>query len=119
MRNFNHVLVKAALQLYLMGLIFSSCHSSIWKLFSIQASVRIQVITQIFDEWSACILALEGHSEGVNDVVFYPNGSRVASGSADQTVQVWDVAIGKKLLCMEVSQPRQTQCSGPRRSGGL
>ena len=52
-------------------------------------------MTQVPDEWNACIQTLEGHSSGVNSMVFSPDESRVASGSLDNTVRVWDVQTGQ------------------------
>ncbi|KZP22859.1 hypothetical protein FIBSPDRAFT_952434 [Athelia psychrophila] len=37
---------------------------------------------------------LEGHTSTVNSVVFSPDGQRIASGSDDGTVQIWDAKIG-------------------------
>jgi WD40 repeat protein len=38
-----------------------------------------------------------GHSAGVNAVVWSPDGKRIASGSQDLTVQVWDAADGSHV----------------------
>jgi WD domain, G-beta repeat/Type II secretion system (T2SS), protein G len=38
---------------------------------------------------------LTGHTKGVTSVAFSPNGELLASGSADDTVNLWDVATGK------------------------
>ncbi len=38
-----------------------------------------------------------GHSDAVNAVAWSPDGTRIASGSDDGTVQVWDAASGKIL----------------------
>jgi eukaryotic-like serine/threonine-protein kinase len=35
-----------------------------------------------------------GHSQGVMAIAWSPNGSRIASGSHDKTVQVWDASDG-------------------------
>ena len=43
------------------------------------------------------ICSLRGHEGIVNSVAFNPDGTRLASGSADNTVKVWDV-----LSCQEV-----------------
>jgi len=33
-----------------------------------------------------------GHSDGINDVQWSPNGTKIASASLDKTVQVWLVS---------------------------
>ena len=99
--TFNYVLNKAPLQLYNVGLHFSPFHSIFRKLFSVNASRDIKVMTQIPDEWNACIQTLEGHSQEVNSVVFSPDGSRVASGSEDRTARVWDVQTGECQYTLE------------------
>ncbi|RYP07415.1 hypothetical protein DL765_009162 [Monosporascus sp. GIB2] len=48
--------------------------------------------------WNACLSTLEGHGSYITSVAFSPDGSRLASGSSDCTVKVWDVATGASRL---------------------
>jgi WD40 repeat protein len=38
-----------------------------------------------------------GHTNQIHSVAFSPNGKRIASGSRDWTIRVWDVEICKKI----------------------
>ena len=44
---------------------------------------------------------LVGHSESVNALSFSPDGSRLASGSDDKTVRLWDGATGAPISTLE------------------
>src|ERR1700727_2112159 len=44
---------------------------------------------------------LKGHRGGVTSVAFSPDGKLLASGSADKTIKLWDVATGKKEATMK------------------
>jgi WD40 repeat protein/serine/threonine protein kinase len=44
---------------------------------------------------------LRGHKGGVSSVAFSPDGTRLVSGSFDQTVKVWDAATGQEALALK------------------
>jgi WD40 repeat protein len=44
--------------------------------------------------WPAIQYVLEGHSDSVHSVAFSQDGKRIASGSYDNTIRVWDAETG-------------------------
>src|SRR5262249_21349521 len=42
-----------------------------------------------------------GHQDGIEAIAYAPDGLRVASGSADGTVRLWDAATGKEIGCLD------------------
>src|SRR5436190_3145764 len=94
MYSFSHILTRAPLQLYCAGLFFSPSNSIFRRLFNCQAYKGLKVRTQLLNQWNECLYTLEGHSRQVTSVIFSPDGSRVASGSGDNTVRVWDTQTG-------------------------
>jgi len=48
--------------------------------------------------WNPVLGPLKMHTDGVSCVAFSPNGRRIASGSLDETVLVWDAVTGKVVV---------------------
>ena len=61
----------------------------VWQVMSVLDAVRRRIA-----EWVFSVYTYRGHSNAVQAVAWSPDGSRIASGSADKTVQVWDAANG-------------------------
>ena len=43
-----------------------------------------------------------GHRDWVSVVAFSPDGARIASGSKDKTVRIWNLATGQELACLRL-----------------
>ncbi|KIX08794.1 uncharacterized protein Z518_03451 [Rhinocladiella mackenziei CBS 650.93] len=95
MYSFSHILTQAPLQLYSSGVFFSPTDSSFRRMLASLINIDLVVATQLRRQWSECIQTLEGHSREVISVVFSLDGTRLASGSDDSTVRVWDVQTGE------------------------
>jgi WD40 repeat protein len=52
-------------------------------------------------DWNACLQTLEGHSHLVNSVAFSHDCQRLASGSSDDTIKIWDTASGRCIQTLE------------------
>ncbi|HEY9626221.1 MAG TPA: serine/threonine-protein kinase [Coleofasciculaceae cyanobacterium] len=63
-----------------------------YSLWQIYASPSVQNITQI-----SPLRTLQGHTSFVNALAISPDGKTLVSGSADQTIKIWDWVTGTEL----------------------
>ena len=95
------VIEQAPLQLYCSALVFAPRNSIIRRQFEDYILDWIQLKPKVQAHWNAALQTLEGHTDSVWSVAFSPNGKQVVSGSADQTVRLWDAATGTALQTLE------------------
>jgi WD40 repeat protein len=59
--------------------------------------------------WDVCtgevLKTLQGHTDSVRAIAFNPDGTIIASGSADETIKLWDVETGKCLKTLRADRP--------------
>ncbi|WAO93446.1 Vegetative incompatibility protein HET-E-1 [Fusarium falciforme] len=91
----------APLQVYASALVFSPTRSLVREVFEKEELNWITLKPSVESDWNACLQTLEGHDESVNSVAFSADGQRLASGSGDRTVKVWDAATGACIRTLE------------------
>ncbi|KAG8664174.1 uncharacterized protein FPOAC1_013881 [Fusarium poae] len=84
----------APLQAYASALVFSPEHSLTRELFKKEEPDWMVLKPRMEADWNAYEKTLEGHGDSVTSVVFSADGQRLASGSDDKTVKIWDAATG-------------------------
>jgi WD40 repeat protein len=89
----------APLQTYVSALVFSTTRGLVKTLFEREAPQWTRITPDIEEEWNACLQTLEGHGSSVNSVAISPHLTRLASGSWDKTVRIWDASSG---TCLQI-----------------
>ncbi|KAK6356060.1 hypothetical protein TWF718_000434 [Orbilia javanica] len=93
---------KAPLQVYSSAMIFTPETSVIRAQFQDHISKEISKFPKARQFWGAELQSIEGHRGSVRTVAFSSDGTRLASGSEDGTVRLWDIETGEELKRLEV-----------------
>ncbi|PTD03474.1 Vegetative incompatibility protein HET-E-1 [Fusarium culmorum] len=91
--NFS-VVAEAPLQIYCC-LAFAPSKTVLRKTLKHAIPKWIENLPKVEENWDARLLTLEGHSNVVNSVVFSHDSKKMASGSLDNTIRIWDAEIGR------------------------
>ncbi|KAL2197078.1 hypothetical protein P885DRAFT_68962 [Corynascus similis CBS 632.67] len=91
------VIEQAPLQAYTSALVFAPANGLIKTCFKAEYPDWISTKPVVDADWNACVQTLEGHSDSVCSVAFSPDSQRLASGSGDNTIKIWDTALGSCL----------------------
>ncbi|KAI5861008.1 WD40-repeat-containing domain protein [Durotheca rogersii] len=89
----------APLQVYASALIFSPTNSLIRQLS--EKPSWVTVTRGVAPDWDACLHTLEGHTDRVAAVAFSYDDQRLATGSFDKTIRIWDPILGHCIQILE------------------
>ncbi|KAK1776790.1 hypothetical protein QBC45DRAFT_204092 [Copromyces sp. CBS 386.78] len=99
--SYKSIIEQAPLQTYISALIFAPSGSLIKRNFKVEEPEWIRTKPAVEWDWNACLHTLEGHSGTVSSVAFSPDGQRLASGSWDKTIKIWDPPSGSCLQTLK------------------
>jgi WD40 repeat protein len=91
---FGSVISQSAPHIYMSALPFAPATSEVSRHFLPYFPRTLSVEMGRVNAWPAIQYVLEGHSNSVNSVTFSQDGKRIASGSWDDTIRVWDAETG-------------------------
>ncbi|KAJ6016516.1 hypothetical protein N7540_011107 [Penicillium herquei] len=90
---------SSPLQVYSSSLIFSPMLSLTRRGYQRESPGWILNEPIVEEDWGSCLQTLEGHSGMVRSIAWSHDGSRLASGSGDNTIRIWDIDTGQ---CMSM-----------------
>ena len=91
---FHSIVRSSALHIYHSALSFTPPGTRLYQMYSRRFPNRIIPTQGVRQHW-------RGHSGSVYDLSFSPDGFRLASGSGDKTVRLWDGATGLPIATLE------------------
>ena len=96
-KNFHTPISESAPHIYLLALSFLPSESRISKYFLLHFLHWLAVTTGLKNDWSFLPHVWTGHADAMWSVALLLDGKYVVSGSADRTIQIWDINTGKTV----------------------
>lgn len=94
---FGGVILHSTPHLYVSALPFSPLNSTISRKCTTKFLNTLRVSSGRNKNWTAAQTVIRGHTGYVYSVSFSPDGARIATGSDDCTVRLWDAVTGQPI----------------------
>jgi WD40 repeat protein len=94
---FAGIILHSTPHLYVSALPFSPVNCALSRTFSARFPNSLRVASGRDVNWTAVQTVIIGHTGAVKSLSFSPDGTRIATGSDDCTVRVWDAATGQPV----------------------
>ncbi|KAG2069071.1 hypothetical protein BDR04DRAFT_1157151, partial [Suillus decipiens] len=94
---FGGIVSHSTPHLYVSALPFTPSNSPLSRNFHALFPNTLRVALGRHMNWPAVLAELMGHTDSVLSVSFSPDGTRIVTGSQDQTVRLWDAATGQPV----------------------
>jgi WD40 repeat protein len=96
-RYFGIAVTRSAPHIYVSALPFAPSSSLILKQYHPLFPRTLSLEYGRLFHWPALKMTIGSHDGLVSSIAFSPDGRRIASGSHDNTIRVWDAAIGEAV----------------------
>ncbi|KAG6327627.1 hypothetical protein ID866_11462, partial [Astraeus odoratus] len=96
-RTFASAIAKSTPHLYISAVPMSPSNSLISRMVINKFYNSAKVVVGHTRDWPSVEVELKGHTDFVRSVAFSPDGTRIISGSHDNTVRVWDAERGVQI----------------------
>src|SRR5262245_48731111 len=91
---------RSSQHVYYSCLPFAPRESELYKAYGTEAKTSVNVLMGQRLEWSRSLATPTGHKDQVGCVAISSDGKRIASGSGDAAIRVWDARSGMHLLTL-------------------
>ncbi|KAJ5165461.1 uncharacterized protein N7500_007291 [Penicillium coprophilum] len=88
-------------QVYISSLIFSPMNSITRNCYLKERPAWVLNEPVIEKNWGPCLQALEGHYDSISSIAWSQHKNRLASGSHDNTIRIWDPDTGQCALVLQ------------------
>jgi WD40 repeat protein len=96
-QEFHVPIATSALHIYVSALSFTPHGTALYAVYSTEPRHLVNVAVGTEATWTSCLRTFEGHTGPVNTIAFSPDSRRIASGSSDMTIRLWDITTGNPI----------------------